>query len=636
MRKFMVLAGVLFAGALVMVAADMVAPEKTLLQAAEAGDHAVAMRLLTAKDTKVNAVGPDGTTAIMYAAANDDVELVRALIKAGADVKGKNQFGTSAITEASILGSTPVIEALLKAGADPNFKNLDGETPLMAAARSGKVDAAKALLAAGADINAKESWGGQSALMWASAQSQPERIKFLASKDAKLNDHGKVNQWERKIIQEPRPKDMNKGGFTALNYAAREGCSTCVQNLLAAGADPDSEDPDRETPLLLALMNMHFDTAAVLINGGADLDKWDLYGRSPVYMAADVSTLPMKGNGGIAVIPSADKLTAVDVGRMMLAKGANPNIQLKRRPPYRDVPQDRGGDGLLAQGATPLLRAARGGDEKFTALLLEYKALVDLPSKEGITPLMAAAGVDFGARATRGRNRTDEGVLATMALLVKAGANMNARSLVDRGAGGGRGGGGAPPAAAGGGAGAAGGRGGAAGAGAAAGRGGGAGAPAAAAGAASARGGSSGGGAVAAAGGGRGGAGGGRAGGAPPAAAGAPAPAVPDDSASARAAQTFRRGSQMPSANAMPNQTALHGAAEHGFDKFIEFLAANGADLTAKDANNRTPLDVARGAGGARGGADAFPKTVALLETLMKAKGLPIPTVPGRPTPAAQ
>ena len=77
----------------------------------------------------------------------------------------------------------------------------------------------------------------------------------------------------------------------------------------------------------------------------------------------------------------------------------------------------------------------------------------------------------------------------------------------------------------------------------------------------------------------------------------------------------------MPSANAVPNQTALHGAAEHGFDKFIEFLVANGADLTAKDANGRTPLDVARGAGGNRGGADAFPKTVALLESLMKSQG---------------
>ena len=585
MRK---LAIALLAGASLMLAAD--STTATLLDAAESGDHAAAIRLLGAKGANVNATGADGTTAIMYAAANDDLELVRALIKAGANVKLKNQFGTSALTEAAIIGSAPIIEALLKAGADPNFRTTDGETPLMAAARSGKIDAAKALLAAGADINAKENWGGQSAIMWAAAQGQADMVKFLASKDASLNEHGKVNQWERKIIQEPRPKDMNKGGFSALHYAAREGCSVCVQNLLTAGADPDSEDPDRETPLLLALENMHFDTAAVLVKGGADLDKWDLFGRSPVYMAADVSTLPMKGNGAVAVIPSPDKLTALDVARMMLEKGANPNIQLKRRPPYRDVPQDRGGDGMLAQGATPLLRAARGGDDKFVALLLEYKALVDLPSKENITPLMAAAGVDFGTRATRGRQRTDEGVLATMDLLIKAGANVNARSVVDRAAAGGRGGGGrgaAPPAGA----------------------------------------------AGAAAAGGRSGAGGGAGGGATPAAAvpaEAPVGFAAGESASARIAQTFRRGSQMPSANAVPNQTALHGAAEHGFDKFIEFLVAHGADLTAKDANGRTPLDVARGAGGIRGGADAFPKTVALLESLMKTKGIPVAAAQGR------
>ena len=89
----------------------------------------------------------------------------------------------------------------------------------------------------------------------------------------------------------------------------------------------------------------------------------------------------------------------------------------------------------------------------------------------------------------------------------------------------------------------------------------------------------------------------------------------------------------MPSANVVPNLTALHGAAEHGFDKFIEFLVANGADLTAKDANGRTPLDTARGAGGPRGGAEAFPKTVALLESLMKAKGIAVPTsLPAVPT----
>src|SRR5262245_2379982 len=403
-----------------------------LLDAAERGDRAAAMQLLS-KGANPNTPGPDGTTAIMYAAANDDIELVRALIKAGANVKLKNQFGTTALTEAAIIGSAPVIEALLKAGADPNTRNPEGETPLMAVARAGKVEAAKRLLEAGADINAKEEFGGQTALMWAAAQSQAEMVKLLASKGADLNARGVIRQWERKVITEPRPKDMNKGGFTPLLYAAREGCVECARHLIAAGADPDLEDPERITPLNMALLNLHFEFAAFMITAGADVDKWDLFGRSPLYMAADVNTLPTKGNGAMAVIPSEDSVTALAVAKMLLEKGANPNLQLKRRPPYRDVPQDRGGDTILAQGATPLLRASRAGDAPFVDLLLKNKALVDLPSKEGVTPLMAAAGAEFGDRVTRGRNRTNEGVLATMKLLLDAGADINARMVIEPG-----------------------------------------------------------------------------------------------------------------------------------------------------------------------------------------------------------
>ena len=80
-----------------------------------------------------------------------------------------------------------------------------------------------------------------------------------------------------------------------------------------------------------------------------------------------------------------------------------------------------------------MLRAARAGDAPFVELLLKHKALVDLPSKEGVTPLMAAAGVEFGTRVTRGRNRTNEGVLATMRLLLDAGADINARMVTESG-----------------------------------------------------------------------------------------------------------------------------------------------------------------------------------------------------------
>jgi ankyrin repeat protein len=512
------------------------AEKTTLLDAAEAGDEAAALALLREKPD-VNARGPDGTTAVMWAAYNGDVELVKQLIAAGADVNAKNDFGAFALSEAAMTGSAPIIDALLRAGADADATNNEGETALMAVARTGHLEAAKLLLAAGADVNLTEQWGGQSPLMWAAAQGQPDMIQFLLANGANPNAHGVVRNWERKVIKEPRPKDMNQGGFTPLLYAAREGCVECAKQLVAGGADIDLPDPHRVSPLVMAIMNVHFDLAAYLIEAGADVNKWDLYGRTPLYMAADMSTLPVMGNGAMVVLPSMDATTALDVAKLLLAKGADPNIQLKRRPPYRNVPQDRGGDAILSMGATPLLRAARAGDVPMVDLLLQNGALVDLPSNQGVTPLMAAAGVEFGLRVTRGRNRTMDDVLATMQLLVDAGANVNARMVTE------------------------------------------------------------------------------------PKGASAAHLLVIEQRLSDFSYDY--RGRQVPSARAVPHRTALHGAAMKGFDPIVEFLAAHGADLYAKDANGRTALDLAKGdynEAFLRQAAEPHAETVALLERLMNEK----------------
>ena len=410
-----------------LAAAGVFAAGASLIDAIKSGDRAAALTMLQQK-VDVNAPEPNGTTPLHYAAYKEDVELVDRLLKAGAKPNVTNDFGSTPMAEAATVGNAAIIKLLLKAGADVNSPNREGQTALMAVARTGHVDAAAALLDAGADVNATEQWGGQSALMWAASQKQSAMIKLLVERGANVNARGTPRDWERRITAEPRPKDLSRGGFTPLLYAAREGCVECARYLVSGGADINLTDPDRTTPLVIALMNMRFDTAAYLISAGADLDKWDLYGRSPMYAAVDLSTLP---RGGRPDLPSTDETTALQVIKMMLDRGANPNIQLKLRPPFRNVIFDRGSDNaVLTIGATPLLRASKAGDNpEAIKLLLEHGAHVDLPNVDGITPLMTATGMGHGNNASRGKYNTEDDSLAALPLLLKAGANINAHAV---------------------------------------------------------------------------------------------------------------------------------------------------------------------------------------------------------------
>jgi ankyrin repeat protein len=208
-----------------------------------------------------------------------------------------------------------------------------------------------------------------------------------------------------------------------LLLAAREGCVGCAEALVKGKADINLGDPDNISPLLMALLNGRFDVAAWLIGAGANVNKWDTWGRAPLYAAVDYNTVP---RGGRPDRPSSDKATGLEDIAMLLKAGANPNMQLKLFPPYRSLGQDRGGDSMLTVGTTPLIRAAKAGDIGAVKLLIEHHALVDLPNSLGITPLMAAAGIGSTTIDIRARFRNEQQCVDTGKLLVAAGANVNA------------------------------------------------------------------------------------------------------------------------------------------------------------------------------------------------------------------
>ena len=394
----------------------------SLLEAAQAGDTAAALALVDG-NADVNAHQEDGTTALHWAAYHDDLALLRRLLKAGAKANVANDYGSTPLAEAAERADPQALQLLLEAGADVESANPQGQTALMTVARTDIVAAARVLVTHGANVNAAEQWRGQTALMWASAQSQPAMVRFLLSHGAQVNARETVREWPRRVTAEPRPQNRPLGGLTPLLFAAREGCTPCVAELIKAHADLELTDPEGITPLIMAIQNAQFDAAAVLIKAGANVNTWDIWGRTPLYCAVDYNTTP---RGGRPDRPSPDRTTALAVITLLLNAGANPDTQLKLFPPYRSLGQDRGADNMLTVGTTPLIRAAKAGDTASIQLLLAHGAKADLANSLGITPLMAAAGVGSTTIDTRARFRNEQKCLAAAKLLLAAGVDVNA------------------------------------------------------------------------------------------------------------------------------------------------------------------------------------------------------------------
>jgi len=116
---------------------------------------------------------------------------------------------------------------------------------------------------------------------------------------------------------------------------------------------------------------------------------------------------------------------------MLLDHGAKVDAPLRAQVPYR-TKLDRGGDGALGIGTTPLIRAAKGGDVVVIKLLLEKGANAKATTRNGVSAIMMAANVNAREEDMTGRNKTEKDIVESMKLLVAAGGDVKAAEAQGR------------------------------------------------------------------------------------------------------------------------------------------------------------------------------------------------------------
>jgi ankyrin repeat protein len=394
-----------------------VAADLRLIEAVKS-NNPEAVRGLMKQKPDVNAAQGDGSTALHWAARLDNVAVADLLLRAGARVNAANDDGASALYLACINRSATMVDRLLTAGADANSKLVNGETALMTCTRTGEVKAVKALLVHGADVNAKESSHNQMALMWAVAQRHPEVVGMLLEFGADVRARSLiypqtvVDEQTQRAGREELNYTVQRGGSTALLFAARVGDVDSANLLLGKGADPNDALPDGTGALILAVHSGQGAVGKLLLEKGAD---------------------PNNAAIGYTALHAAVLRGDADLVKALLAHGADPNVRLTKGTPIRRDTTDFNLPKTLI-GATPLLLAAKFLEVACMGALVAGGADLKLTMPNGATPLMLAAGmgssqfqsrrgiarVDFGK--VEPENRVLEGVRA----VISFGVDVNA------------------------------------------------------------------------------------------------------------------------------------------------------------------------------------------------------------------
>ncbi|KAL2801827.1 ankyrin repeat-containing domain protein [Aspergillus granulosus] len=288
---------------------------------------------------------------------------------------GENDRYNVALIVAATMGLVDGMQRAIQSGADVNFE--PGEhwlgTPFFAAAFGGRTAAIQLLVDYGADPNYVCMVNGETALHYAASSGSESAVALLLSMGL---DHDYRNHQKE----------------TPLIWAAAAGHVGTVRLLLAQPTDVNAECTAGKTPLLYAAWRRHEAAAHLLLQRPEILaDKKDPKTSFTTPLAAAALTGCEALFETLLARDDVDPHVRDASGHGILKHAiTGGNEAIVRSALLRMDVNSQGND-----GSTPLMWAAKGGDERLVKLLLaEQNIRVNARGEHGLTALMLAVVSD--------------------------------------------------------------------------------------------------------------------------------------------------------------------------------------------------------------------------------------------------
>jgi ankyrin repeat protein len=256
-------------------------------------------------------------------------------------------------------GNTAAVRALLQERVDVNSRQPDGATALHWAVYRDDVASADLLIRAGANVNVANQLGATP--VWLAAP------------------HPNVAILERLVRAGANPNAALREGETPLMAASRSGNAAGAELLLAHGAEVNAKERSREqTALMWAVAERHPEVVRVLLENGADVHARSRVWQQRVYAGltrnasayVEPETLSEEAEGGFTPLLFAAENGALSCAKLLVAAGANVND-------------------TAANGSSALAVATLSGNGALAAFLLDNGANPNAAGA-GYTPLHAA------------------------------------------------------------------------------------------------------------------------------------------------------------------------------------------------------------------------------------------------------